>query len=132
MNKPIFASDQHRAFYDRCMARVRNDCYHRALFYLIGVSADTRKMVGSIFDFDEDCIHPEALHSGWQTDGTYQLCLLAFNLWNGYTDADRKWTTTPEELLCCSFAPYMLEGIKLRYPEYCREIEKPKATPQER
>ena len=132
MNKPIFASDQHRAFYDRCMTRVRNDCYHRALFYLIGVSGDTRKMVDRLFDFNEDCIRPEALHSGWQTDGTYRLCLCAFNLWNGYTDADHGRNATPENLFCCGFAPYMLEGIKLRYPEYCREIETPTTKPQER
>lgn len=132
MNKPIFASNQHRTFYDKCMARVRNDCYHRALFYLIGVSGNTRKMVDCLFDFEEDIIQPKALHSGWQTNSTYRLCLCAFNLWNGYTNADYLLNATPTELFCCSFAPYMLEGIKLRYPEYCREIETPKAKPQER
>lgn len=33
---------------------------------------------------------------------------------------------TPEELFCCEFAPYFMEGIKVRYPEYCRELPAPR------
>lgn len=132
MNKLSFTSDQHLAFYKECLARTREDSYHRALFYLLGASGDTRRQIDRLFDFAEDCIRPEALHAGWQTDGSYRLCLLAFNLWNGYTGTDYNLNVTPEELFCCGYAPVMLEGIKLRYPEYCREIEKVKTTPLER
>lgn len=132
MEKVNFASEQHRAFYERQMARVRNDSYHKALFYLLGVSADTRKMVGRLFDFDNDGIRCEALHEGWQTSGTYRLCLLAFNLWNGYTEPGHEQDVTPYDLFACGYAPYMMEGIKLRYPEYCREIGIPKTKPLER
>ena len=123
MKKLIFTSDQHRTFYEKSMARVREDSYHRALFYLLGVSDDTRKRITCLFDFEEDCIRPEALHEGWQTSGTYRLCLLAFNLWNGYTEPGHERDTAPYDLFACGYAPYMLEGIRLRYPEYCREPE---------
>lgn len=123
MEKLIFTSDRHRAFYEENMARVRDDSYHRALFYLLGVSDDTRKMINRLFDFDEDCIRPEALHEGWQTSGTYRLCLLAINLWNGYTEPGHEQEAAPYDLFACGYAPYMLEGIRLRYPEYCREPE---------
>ena len=43
----------------------------------------------------------------------------AFNLWNGFTEEGRENLCTPEELFCCGYAPYFMEGIKLRYPEYC-------------
>ena len=37
------------------------------------------------------------------------------------------WNTdgyaTPYDLFDCEFAPYFMEGIRLRYPEYCRELE---------
>lgn len=132
MKKLIFTSNQHRAFFENCMARVRDDSYHKALFYLLGVSDDTRKMINRLFDFDEDCIRPEALHEGWQTSGTYRLCLLAFNLWNGYTEPGHEQEAAPYDLFACGYAPYMLEGIRLRYPEYCREIEIPKSKPLER
>ena len=132
MNTMIFASDQHRVFYEKSMARVREDSYHSAFFYLIGVCGDTRKMANRLFDFEEDCIRPEALYEGWQTSGTHRLCLLAFNLWNGYTEPGHEANTTPYDLFACGYAPYMLEGIRLRYPEYCRKMDIPKEKPQER
>ena len=128
MNKPIFSSDQHRAFYEKSMARVREDSYQKAFFYLIGVSCDTRRMVNRLFDFEEDCIRPEALHEGWQTSGSHRLWLLAFNLWNGYIEPGHEAETTPDNLFACDYAPYMLEGIRLRYPEYCREIASPQIS----
>lgn len=36
MKRLIFSSEQHRAFYEKNMARVRDDSYHKALFYLLG------------------------------------------------------------------------------------------------
>ena len=36
---------------------------------------------------------------------------------------------SPEDLFCCEFGPYFMEGIKIRYPEYCREL--PPARKQE-
>ena len=55
-----------------------------------------------------------------------QVCHLAFNLWNGYAEEGREKLFTPEELFCCEFAPYFMEGIKARYPEYCRDLPTPK------
>lgn len=59
MKRLIFSSEQHRAFYEKNMARVRDDSYHKALFYLLGVSADTRQRVNRLFDFEEDCSAPK-------------------------------------------------------------------------
>ena len=47
-------------------------------------------------------------------------------LWNGYAEEGREKYSTPEELFCCEFAPYFMEGIKVRYPEYCRDLPAPK------
>ena len=79
-----------------------------------------------MFDFKTDCIVPEGMHSGWQTSGTVKVCHLAFNLWNGYAEDGCERYFTPEELFCCEFAPYFMEGIKVRYPEYCRDLPAPK------
>lgn len=32
--------------------------------------------------------------------------------------------STPYEMSDCSYAPYFYEAIRLRYPEYCRELPK--------
>lgn len=118
-----FASKEHRDFYFDMMARSRkNDCYHRAFFYVMGIAPETRANIDRMFDFTHDWIEPEGMHGGWQTSGTVRSCHLAFNLWNGYTEEQHGQDFTPEELFCCEFAPYFMEGIKLRYPEYCREL----------
>ena len=103
-----------------------NDCYHRAFFYVMGIAGETRRNINAMFDFKTDCIKPEGMHAGWQTSGTVKVCHLAFNLWNGYAEEGREKLFTPEELFCCEFAPYFMEGIKARYPEYCRDLPTPK------
>ena len=67
----------------------------------------------------KDEIKPESLAAGWQTTGTTKLTRFAYNLWNGYDDK----SCTPYDLFACSFAPYMYEAVKLRYPEYTRQLD---------
>jgi hypothetical protein len=121
----IFCSPEHRAFYFAMLEKAGvNDNYHRALFYTIGITADSRKHIEDLFDFPEDCIRPDGLEKAWQTGGTMKLTRLAFNLWNGFSEEGRERLTTPEELFCCSYAPCFYEAVKLRYPEYCQDISR--------
>lgn len=118
-----FASAEHRDFFLRMMSEARkNDCYHQSFFYVMGIAPETRANIRQMFDFKQDCIKPEGMHGGWQTSGTVRVCRLAFNLWNGYTDPEHSNAYSPEDLFCCEFAPYFMEGVKIRYPEYCREL----------
>ena len=98
-----FKDREHLAFYNMVLKQTRkDDPYHKAFFY------------------EEDCIRPDCINDGWQTSGTERITRLAFNLWNGWnTDG----YATPYDLFDCEFAPYFMEGIRLRYPEYCRELE---------
>ena len=122
-----FRDTAHRDFFLENMMKCRvNDCYHRAFFYVMGIASETRANINQMFNFKEDCIEPEGMHGGWQTSGTVKVCHLAFNLWNGYAEEGRERYFTPEELFCCEFAPYFMEGIKVRYPEYCRELPAPR------
>ena len=70
----------------------------------------------------EISIREASYRLGWQTSGTVRVCRLAFNLWNGYTDPEHSNAYSPEDLFCCEFAPYFMEGVKIRYPKYCREL----------
>ena len=118
-----FTSAEHRDFFLRMMSEARkNDCYHQSFFYVMGIAPETRANIRQMFDFKQDCIDPDGMHGGWQTSGTVRVCRLAFNLWNGYTDPDHSNAYSPEDLFCCEFAPYFMEGVKIRYPEYCREL----------
>ena len=99
MSNLRFASPEHRDFFLDMMGEARrNDCYHRAFFYVMGIAPETRANIRQMFDFKQDCIDPEGMHGGWQTSGTVRVCRLAFNLWNGYTDRS---TATPTPRRIC-------------------------------
>lgn len=99
MSNIRFASPEHRDFFLDMMGEARrNDCYHRAFFYVMGIAPETRANIRQMFDFKQDCIDPDGMHGGWQTSGTVRVCRLAFNLWNGYTDPDHSNAYSPEDL----------------------------------
>lgn len=116
MDNIMFKNDAHRDFFQQMMDKCgKNDNYHRAFFYLVGIASETRNHVEQLFDFSNDCIKPDALHNPWQTSGTVKICRLAFNLWCGYMRGDA-CDYTPYELFDCGYVRYMVEGIKLMYP----------------
>ena len=110
------------------------DSYHQAFFYCVGISDTTRRNVERIFDFKQGHIKPAGLHEGWQTGGSIRLTRLAFNLWNGYTEKGDEQMSTPYEIFDCGYAPYFFEAIRLKYPDYCRELPamKPQTAQRER
>jgi len=120
-----FAEKEHKTFYNQMLTKTRNnDVYHQAFFYATGICAETRRNIHALFDFKEGGIKSEGLAAAWQTGGTRRLCRLAFNLWNGWTKEGKENRSTPYELFDCGFAPYFFEAIRLRYPEYCRSLER--------
>jgi len=126
MDNIRFANKEHEAFYFEMLAATRNnDVFHNAFFYTMGISAETRSHIRALFDFKEGIIKPEGLSAAWQTGSTHRLCRLAFNLWNGWTEEGNENRSTPYWLFDCGFAPYFFEAIRLRYPEYCRSMERP-------
>ena len=91
MSNIRFASTEHRDFFLNMMSEARrNDSYHRAFFYVMGISPETRANIRQMFDFKKDCIDPDGMHGGWQTSSTVLVCRLAFNLWNCYTDPEHR------------------------------------------
>jgi len=124
-----FASEEHKAFYRKMLTATRNnDVFHKAFFYTMGISPETRNNIRVLFDFTDGCIKPEGLSAAWQTGSTRRLCRLAFNLWNGWAEVENETRATPYWLFDCSFAPYFFEAIRLLYPKYCRKLEHPLPT----
>ena len=125
-----FKDNKHKSFFAECIkdANVKdNDTYRRAFFYFMGILPDTRTHIKRIWDFKTDCPQAAAFSEPWQTSGTIKMCRLAFNLYNGYHHVGDNWDAlapdtngdfTPYELFATSDAFYMLEAIKIRYPEY--------------
>ena len=120
--KILFNSYAHKDFYLSMQKDCKVwDCYHRAFFYCIGISEDTRKNIDQLFDFNEDQINPDGLYKGWQTSGSIAVCRLAFNLWNGFYEDDNPSCYTPENIFCCNYAKWFWQAIRVRYSEYVPE-----------
>ena len=66
-----FKNKDHEKFYEQCLGRTGSlDPYHKAFFYTMGISSETRKHIEDVFNFREDAIRPEGLNKGWQTSGS--------------------------------------------------------------
>lgn len=122
----IFADDQHRELYSSTLDRMKSaDCYHRAAAYLLSLDNVLRDHMGAVFDFTEDVIKPESIDAAFQTSTSRKTSRLIWNLWNGYdgseelnedgeqTDPTRYYTT--ESIFGCSYLPYYLEAVKIRF-----------------
>lgn len=124
--KLCFSSQEHKAFFFDCLSRTRDDAYHRAFFYLMGLTSETRRHLDALYDFETDGIKPDGLTCPWQTHGTVKICRLAFNLWNGYVDERQPGLYTPEELFASGYAPFFIEALRLRHPRcLCRQPTAP-------
>lgn len=129
-NKIIFISEKHRDFFIQKVEEIPDvDVYHEALIYCLGISEDTRNHFSDIYDAKLRCINVKCLNHGWQTSGTVRIVRLAFNLYCNATPSVDLYRKTedkvrecmaygPEELFCCSYAPFFWQAIQIRYPEY--------------
>lgn len=115
----MFCDQEHRAAYEYWINAVEcPDSYHQALLYTLAICPDTRSRIQRIYDPHERMIDPSVLNEGWQTSSSRRVCLIAFNLFNGFIDSTDPYAATPYDLFCCSYAPYFLQAVQLRYPEY--------------
>ena len=107
------------------------DPEYSAMFYLLAMDDVTRKHISDIFDFSEHSIKPGGLLSAaWQTSTSRKTVRLALNLFNCgiCSDRDRDGEPfpgssrcyTPGEIFACSYAPYYVEALKIRYSDYFR------------
>ena len=129
----IFKNGEHEKFYYGMLRHMRfQDCYHRALVYVLGISGDTRRNFKQIYDIESGCVRTECLQEGWQTSGSGRIIRMAFNLYcNGtpsvydYEDHEEQLKEcrcyTVEDLFCCEYAVYFWEAVKIRYPEYAMQ-----------
>jgi len=133
-NETIFKNNAHKAFYNHQTALARSsagkeaDCYTKSLIYTLGICDDTRRRFESIYDAKGRRIVTDAILAAWQTSGSLKVTRLAFQLFTDGTpsafidydkpDVDECRRYSVSDIFCCEFAPYFVEAIKIRYPEY--------------
>ena len=98
----VFANEEHEKFYYEKLEQARyQDCYHKALIYILGISEDTRNHFSQIYDMKSGFIKPECLHQGWQTSGSVRVVRIAFNLYTDGTPSVDDYKRKDEQIREC-------------------------------
>ena len=131
-----FASKEHQKFwlekFDEMIQLGKTDVYYKSIIYTLGMCETTRKNFDDIFNLKSGEININALQGKYQTGTSKKVTRLAFSLWN-VCNFDREQDIENKnlsanynvsEIFSCSYAPYFYEAIRIRYPEYTREISK--------
>ena len=118
-----YISADHEQYY---ISRRCGDVYKDSVSYLLGLTAETRTHAGELFDADGMSV--EGLAAGWQTGTTKKITRLAYNLWNSCMyDSQEDYEAGKvsvhygvDDIFCTGLAPYFVQAIQIRYPEYFR------------
>ena len=129
----LFANDDHYNFFKEKVKTLKPDCYLKALIYTIGVCDDTRSRWNKIYNEKSRSIDPDQLNQPWQTGTSAKVMRLAFQLFTdgtptAYSGEDCETEDFSEcqkysvsDIFCCEFAPYFIQAVQIRYPEYFQE-----------
>ncbi len=125
-----FIDDEHEMFWSENYKTIekygRIDVYYKSLIYTLGISEITRMHFYEIFDIKNGEINIDCINSSWQTNTSVKVVRLAFSLWNECNyDSTEEYKNNQlsklynlSEIFSCGFAPFFVEAIKIRYPEY--------------
>lgn len=131
-----FIDEEHELFFINKLKELhqygKTDVYYTSLVYTLGVCETTRKHFDTIINTKKGEINIDALSLPWQTRTSEKVTRMAFSLWNGCMydskeDIENNKMSKgyiPSEIFACSYAPYFYENVKLRYPEYTKELNK--------
>ena len=123
-----YFNDKQQRFIEECCIRAKcNDCYHKALFYTLGLTEDCMNNIESLFDFKERCVKPIE-GQGWITGTDRRIIRLAYNLFNNgaptafYLEGEEKEDELTEYLPTSIFgylSSELIEGcfeaVRIRY-----------------
>lgn len=122
-----FIDNEHKQFYEEKLNLIgKGDVYRRALIYTLAICPVTREHFTDIFNIKEGLINRNSLQRPYQTSTSLKVTRAAFSLWNGNNydsdeDLENGVVSTHyniSDIFCCSYAQYIYEAVKLRYPEY--------------
>lgn len=130
-----FIDNEHEEFFEEKMKELsklgKTDVYYKSLVYTLSICETTREHFNEIFDIRKSELDLDSIQKGWQTSTSLKVTRMALNLWNHNLMYDSEEdlrnekissSYAPSEIFCCSYAPYFWEAVKIRYPEYTKEI----------
>ena len=118
----MFIDKTHQDFFEEMVekASASGDRYRQAMFYVLGLTHETRWNIYRLYDFREGAFIFRGLDEPWQTGETKNLTRLAFNLFCGFSDCDCSDQSeeyhlySPYYLFCTSFMEYCFEAVRIR------------------
>lgn len=132
-----FINSKHQDFFEEKMNELvkyqKTDVYYKTLVYTLGMCETTREHFRQIFDIEKGEINIDSISVAWQTGTSTKVTRMAFSLWNtcmfdseeDFENGKKSSYYNPNEIFCCSYAPYFYEAIKIRYPEYTNMFKIP-------
>lgn len=130
----IFLNRAHRAFYEQAVAAEQAEDFpaRKALFYCLGLTDETRVHVDELYNFCRHVTRENGLRALWHTSDSHKVCSLAFNLYNGFHGRNGTYTMdyTPWRIFDTPLQPYLLEAIKIRFPDAEPTFEQTKEESQ--
>lgn len=116
----IFLDSSHQAFYEQAIVteQAENDPSRKALFYCLGLTAQTREHINDLYNFHSHVIKDAGLRAQWQTKETRKVSNLAFNLYNGYHSRYGLYAMdfTPWRLFDTPLRSYLFQAVEIRFP----------------
>lgn len=105
------------------------DSYYRALVYTLGTCKTTRDNFNKIFDIEKAKINIDSINDPYQTSTSAKVTRMAFSLFNGCNydseiDVEKGQVSSNynvSNIFCCSYAPYFVNALEIKYPEYFKE-----------
>lgn len=105
------------------------DSYYRALVYTLGTCKTTRDNFNKIFDIEKGKINIDSINDPYQTSTSAKVTRMAFSLFNGCNydseiDVEKGQVSSNynvSNIFCCSYAPYFVNALEIKYPEYFKE-----------
>lgn len=105
------------------------DSYSRALVYTLGICETTRNNFNKIFDIEKSEINIDSINEPYQTSTSAKVTRMAFSLFNGCNydseiDVEKGQVSSNynvSDIFCCSYAPYFVNALEIKYPEYFKE-----------
>lgn len=129
---PRFKNKNHETNYHIILDMMKKtDLERKVLAYLFALDTVCFEHIRDLYDFADNGIELSGLDKGWHTGTSRRTTRLAFNLYNGYCSDGETYIGSdgfeenlpssfysPVNLFCCEYAPYYVEALKMRFPEY--------------
>ena len=121
----LFESRKHKELFEECVRKTKSekDMYRLSTLYALTCCEVIRQHFDDVYDLEENTFNQQCFEHAWHTGTTIEILRFALNMFNDFRGFDKNDMRyyTPYQLFGNCYCRYLLEAVKLRYPEYNTE-----------